>query len=63
MTKQSGQIHRVETAFWAVLFLVLGTGLIMARSGAEGAWPIIAGAISYAAAAFFIFHLLVVGER
>lgn len=56
-------MNRIETAFWAVLFLFLGTGLIMARSGTEGAWPIIAGAVSYAAAAFFIFHLLIVGER
>jgi hypothetical protein len=52
-------MNRVEAAFWTVLFLILGTGLIMARTGSQGAWPVIAGAVSYAAAAFFLFHLLV----
>ena len=55
-------VNRVEAAFWTALFLALGTGLIMARNGTEGAWPVIAGAVSYAAAAFFLFHLLIVGD-
>lgn len=52
-------VSRIESAFWTALFLFLGTGLIMARTGTEGAWPIVAGAVSYAAAAFFLFHLLI----
>lgn len=52
-------MNRIESAFWTALFLLLGTGLIMARTGTEGAWPVIAGAVSYAAAAYFLFHLLV----
>lgn len=51
-------MNQTEAAFWTVLFMVLGSGLLMARSGAEGAWPIIAGAVSYAAAAYFLFRLL-----
>ena len=55
-------MNRIESAFWTALFLVLGTGLIMARNGTEGAWPIIAGGVSYAAAAFFLFHLLILND-
>lgn len=56
---ERGNMNRIESAFWTALFLLLGTGLIMARTGTEGAWPVIAGAVSYAAAAYFLFHLLV----
>lgn len=56
-------MNRTESAFWSALFLFLGTGLIMFRTGTDGAWPIIAGAVSYAAATFFLWHLLVVGDR
>jgi hypothetical protein len=56
-------VSRVEAAFWALLFMFLGSGLIMARGGTEGSWPIIAGAISYIAAAYFLFHLFVGNDR
>jgi hypothetical protein len=52
-------VSTVESAFWTLLFLVLGTGLIAARNGAEGAWPIIAGVVSYIAAAYFLWQLLI----
>lgn len=52
-----------ESAFWSVLFITLGTILLMARTGTEGAWPILAGGVSYCAAAFFLFHLLVRGDE
>ena len=55
-------VNRIESAFWAALFLVLGTGLFMARSASDGAWPVIAGGVSYAAACFFVFHLLLGGD-
>ena len=48
----------VENAFWAALFIALGTVLLVARSGADAAWPVWAGALSYAAATFFLFQLL-----
>jgi uncharacterized membrane protein len=56
-------MSRTESTFWSVLFIVIGTVLLMARTAADGAWPIFAGAVAYAAAAYYVFHLLVRGNE
>lgn len=48
-----------ETAFWTVLFLVLGTGLLIARQSTDGAWPLLAACVAYFAAGVFAWRLLV----
>jgi len=48
-----------ELAFWSLIFIVLGTGLLAARPEGQGGWVIPVAVTSYAAAAWFLFLLLV----
>lgn len=48
-----------ELAFWALVFVALGTFLLAARPEGQGGWVIVVAVVSYAAAAWLLFLLLV----